>query len=279
MEWPGGPRVYPSARRTIIALVNGTPEPTPRAYDPHWNFNRYFRLGRYQRSTFPEIDVLTLFKPEKTLAISSQKPTLRVEKSLVVHIPSIDLGIDLAKRGHEVRKLFFAGFARRVYSLNYDPEDVLQEIYKGILIRNRGKCPFDPRKSSFGHYVHMVAGCILSNYRRRYSRISRNEQYGVRGHDNTILDVAEADLVSVAPAQEDWCLFDSSASSLVAYVSEIGCREGHDRPLIERCVQFLAEGMKYREMSEAAGVPISKISEVVRMIKRTAIEWREASDA
>ena len=80
------------------------------------------------------------------------------------------LGIDLDRRGVEVRRLLHAGFGLRMARGGYDPEDVLQEVYRGILVRNRGKCPFDPAKSSFGHYVHMVIECVLSNYHRRESR-------------------------------------------------------------------------------------------------------------
>lgn len=85
-------------------------------------------------------------------------------------------GIDLAVRGIEVRKLLYAGFGYRMSRGGYDPEEVLQEVYRGLLVRNRGKCPFDVRKSSFGHYVHMVIECVLSNYHRRESRRRASEQ-------------------------------------------------------------------------------------------------------
>jgi len=84
--------------------------------------------------------------------------------------PSAQVGIDLSRRGVEVRKLLYAGFGFRMARCGYDPEEVLQEVYRGILVRNRGRCPFDARKSSFGHYVHMVIECILSNYHRKESR-------------------------------------------------------------------------------------------------------------
>jgi len=89
---------------------------------------------------------------------------------------SAPVGIDLAVRGIEVRKLLYAGFGYRMSRGGYDPEEVLQEVYRGLLVRNRGKCPFDARKSSFGHYVHMVIECVLSNYHRRESRRRASEQ-------------------------------------------------------------------------------------------------------
>lgn len=99
------------------------------------------------------------------------------------------LGIDLGPtgRGHEVRKLLYAGFGLRMARSGYDPEDVLQEVYRALVVRNRGKCPFDARKSSFGHYVHMVISCVLSNYHRRENRhrtaeVSWEDLSDVRGN-------------------------------------------------------------------------------------------------
>jgi DNA-directed RNA polymerase specialized sigma24 family protein len=94
------------------------------------------------------------------------------EKALNLELDRIEerVGIDLAGRGHEVRKLLFAGFAGKMLSRGYDPEDVLQEVYRGLLVRNKGKCPWDKRKSSFGHYVYMVISCVLTNYHRKESK-------------------------------------------------------------------------------------------------------------
>jgi hypothetical protein len=79
-----------------------------------------------------------------------------------------ELGIDLAVRGHEVRKLFYAGgFTGVLNREGIDPDEFLQEVYRGLLARNRGTCPWDAKKSSFGHYVHIVIRCVLSNYLRR----------------------------------------------------------------------------------------------------------------
>jgi DNA-directed RNA polymerase specialized sigma24 family protein len=94
------------------------------------------------------------------------------EKALTLAMDRLEerVGIDLGARGHEVRKLLFAGFAGKMMSRGYDPEEVLQEIYAGFLVRNKGTCPWDIRKSSFGHYVHMVISCVLTNYHRKQNR-------------------------------------------------------------------------------------------------------------
>jgi len=90
-------------------------------------------------------------------------------------IVGIELGARSERRGatfkaDEVRKLLWRGFAGKMLSQNYDPEDVLQEVYRGLLVRNKGKCPWDGRKSTFGHYVHMVISCVLTNYHRKQAR-------------------------------------------------------------------------------------------------------------
>lgn len=77
---------------------------------------------------------------------------------------------DSVFKADEVRKLLWKGFAGKMLSQGYDPEDVLQEVYRGLLVRNKGKCPWDARKSTFGHYVFLVIGCVLTNYHRKQVR-------------------------------------------------------------------------------------------------------------
>jgi hypothetical protein len=96
------------------------------------------------------------------------------------------LGIDLEQRGHEVRKLFYAGgFTGTLVREGIDPDEFLQEIYRGILARNKGTCPWDHKKSSFGHYVHIIIRCVLSNYLRRER---------LRGTRETVTDDGELPL-------------------------------------------------------------------------------------
>jgi DNA-directed RNA polymerase specialized sigma24 family protein len=108
-------------------------------------------------------------RPSLPLVLSPKR-----HKALIV-APKPKLGIDLAERGIEVRKLFYAAFARGLAKDGYDPEEALQEVYRGLLTRNNGSCPFDVRKSSFGHYVHIVTRCILANYIRKERRRAQFE--------------------------------------------------------------------------------------------------------
>jgi len=100
-------------------------------------------------------------------------------------------GIDLVHRGHEVKKLLHAGFGAYMAKRGYEPEDVLQEVYKGIIARNYGKCPWDASKSSFGHYVHMICHCVLSNYARKMRRRDQFEHLGMRDKDGVETDAGD----------------------------------------------------------------------------------------
>lgn len=92
--------------------------------------------------------------------------------------PKIKLGIDLEKRHHEVRKLFLKHCSKMCHDNYCDVEDVLQEVYKGILIRNKGTCPYNPEKSSFSTYIVMVSTCVTINYINKHSKKSERECYG-----------------------------------------------------------------------------------------------------
>ena len=279
VEWPNGAREYRSARRTIIALVNRTPDPAPDAYDPHLTFDRYFRRGRYMRRPELQIDIFDLFTsdPPNQVTIATPLSCIR-DNSLAVVVQNPALGINLAKRGIEVRKLFYAGFARRVLRSGYEPEDVLQEVYKGLLVRNQGKCPFDAKKSSFAHYVHMVAGCILSNYKRRYKRLERNEVFGVSTFDGGMVDVAEADIEWVEADQDVKSESKDLQENLLLYVIAEGIDEEIEPTFLERCFEFMMLGLKYREMAAELCCGIPQVSEVVRFIRRSASKWRIQSE-
>lgn len=274
VAWPSGSVRYPSARQTIIALVNRNPRPAPQARDPKLTFNRYFRQGSY-RPVDPVVDTLSLFKSSPELTVAATPPIIHTSRALSVAAP---IGIDLQGRGHEVRKLFYAGYGRRVLKYGYDPEDVLQEVYKGLLVRNQGKCPFDPSKSSFGHYVHMVCGCIVSNYRRRYSRLARNEMIGVLNADNELEDVATADLATTGPVQDDLVRGQSLVDRLSDMVVQQVAGTTIEADLVRECVQLLSAGLRKSEIAAQTGQSPHQIAKLLRIIRSVGAEWRTLLD-
>lgn len=274
--WPSGKRTYPSARQTILALVNQAPDPTakPDLKDPRITFDRYFRRGSYRVS--PEnvsLDVFSLFAPKNPIEVDADpEPKTKTSRVPRTDAPSVVRGIDLAKRGREVRKLFYAGFGRRVARYGYDPEEVLQEVYKGLLVRNQGKCPFDPAKSSFGHYVHMVCGCIVSNYRRRYARLEQNEQFGVENLDGDTIDVADADMIITEADQYGQTHASLILNGLREAVTVEAEGAGITTELANRCLDLMSEGYRKKEIVQMTGESDYAVGKAMKFLRSLARE-------
>lgn len=208
VDWPTGSIQYPSVRKTLIAITSRNPHPGPGAADPKVGFARYFKLKHAVSGL--NSDTLALFSPKRVVSGMINPPK----------------GIDLAKRGHEVAKLFYAGFARSCVNYGYDPEDVLQEVYKGILIRNKGTCPFDASKSTFGHYVHLIIKCVLANYHRKWDRVTQSERLGIHDADGGLVDAAASAVCPHGSTEE-------AESSL----------------LLEKLVSYAAQSLHYKRTS------------------------------
>jgi DNA-directed RNA polymerase specialized sigma24 family protein len=254
VDWPAGKVLYKSKRRTLIAITNRNPHPGPAAKDPKIGFNRYFKVNQSRVSGF---DTLELFKP--------------VEKAV-----DIIRGVDLENRGHEVAKLFYAGFARSVMGRGYDPQEVLQEVYKGILIRNKGKCPFDPRKSTFGHYVHMVIKCILANYLRRWDRVKNAEFVCLKSASGEDADLSDCSIGFTDADQEDitgWGLALRELEREAAIEAE---DLDVDPSLTIKVAQAMSRGMKKAEIEKAisAGYRPYMIERAVAAVKNAAMRIR-----
>lgn len=72
-------------------------------------------------------------------------------------------GIDLEAHHEDVRRLVLATYGAKIVAAGLELEDTLQEIYRAILIRNGGRCPYDSSKGALSTYVLMVAWGTISN--------------------------------------------------------------------------------------------------------------------
>jgi len=257
LECPSGPVTFTSARQLLIKL-------TGHAEARHWTLERYFRFGRYRYAHSPstENSILEFFAPGAWATLPRGKT--HKYKRATGHVTQTEIGIDLKARGKEVAKLLYSGFSGMIRSGHYDPEDVLQEVYKGILVRNQGTCPFDPAKASFGHYVHMVCSCVLSNYHRRHQRHSV-EQVGILGFSeqgDLTSQSAEEDtsgkLVTPAWALSDRILYQDVVTSLKAHPQ---------RELAVKMLPLLGEGMGRSEIAESLGESKANVAKAVALLR------------
>lgn len=256
----------------LLAALTG--HPTGR----HWSLERYFRLG--VSGHHGKSGGRGKPKRPKTVVHQTEYNVFDILSGWGA-TPEKKLGIDLAKRGHEVRKLLFAGFGRQMYLSGYDPEDVLQEVYKGILVRNEGTCPWDGSVSSFGHYVHLVITCILSNYRRKQNRIRAVEQVGLPSYSNEpdvqMTDVASNTTIPAAPtsaaeAQE----FVETMDDFADYLYDI---DSPDTRLAAQLLPLLAAGRPRETLAKQLGTSNAAVTRSLALLRRMAPAWKTSRQA
>ncbi len=264
VEWPIGRKVYPNVRKTLLAVVNNDPDLIkPVKKDLHYCWDRYFRLGKYSKRKEYRTDVLDLFGERSLSVLAKENP----KQDVGVYISAPSLGIDLSRKAIDVKRLFYAGFAKKVIAMGYNPDDVLQEVYKGILVRNNGKCPFDPSKSSFGHYVHMVSGCIVSNYRRKFSRLERNEVFGVKDENGERQDVACSKLAKETPVEGESYEIETLKEHLR---QEVFARCPSHKMDLERAkvaIEMLFDGWKNKDIIIATGYSANWVSKFLKFAR------------
>ena len=110
-----------------------------------------------------------------------------------------ELGVDVRAKRQDIIKIVHKYF--RVPEVPM--EELMQEVFLQIIHKNYGRSAHDPRKSSFGHYVYLVANnvCINLVHRKRRFEKERDSLDAPNGHDDsrTLLDTVEASEESEDP--------------------------------------------------------------------------------
>ncbi len=262
--------VYKSRRQLLVRL---TRHPEAR----HWTFNRYFRIGRHSKASpyDPPHGVSPIMELFGQLS-GLQTPGCRLVGQKPA--PQYKVGIDLEHRSKEVAKLLFAGFGHKIYAAGYDPDDVLQTVYYGLLIRNKGTCPYRPDgPASFGHYVHMVCGCVLSNYSRQQRRIKAMEQTGIVGFgtDDDVFG-GQTDVATASGTRLDMSVkFDTTQTvtdDFVRYLDDTITKKWPkksktDKAIIKDVLPMVVHGYDRQEIAAFMGTTMSKTSKSIRVIR------------
>lgn len=102
-----------------------------------------------------------------------------------------ELGVDVADKREDIVKIVYKFFKVPGISM----EELLQEVFLAIIHKNHTRSAHDPRKSSFGHYVYMVARNVCINLVHRKKRFERERDSIDAPHScddsRTLLDVIE----------------------------------------------------------------------------------------
>jgi DNA-directed RNA polymerase specialized sigma24 family protein len=123
------------------------------------------------------------------------------------------LGIDVASKYVDIRKLVSKFFT----ASKIDPEDLLQEVLLAIVRRNGTPSAFNPAKSSFSHYVLLVAKNAISNYaekRRRWDLDILGLTYRVGSDAYTDADPETSAVEELADHRDPIGAFEHVESSL-----------------------------------------------------------------
>lgn len=106
--------------------------------------------------------------------------------------PEVKLGIDIVSKKKDITRLVHKFFHVDGTTM----EELLQEVYVAILHKNYSKSAHDPRKSSFGHYVYMIANNVCINLIHKKKRYDKEKDSIFDSHhedeDSTIIETAEA---------------------------------------------------------------------------------------
>lgn len=204
------------------------------------------------------------------------------ERSFALELDRVEglVGIELGERSSrsgsktradEVRRLLWRGFAGKMLSQGYDPEDVLQEVYRGLLVRNGGRCPWDARKSTFGHYVHMVISCVLTNYHRKQVRRIDRDVLPLVGRTKEGEEVELAwGAVEIHQGSE---VGDKLAlEQLSRHLEEAGDVEP-EAVLGRRILPLVASGHQRSEIVRETGEKPTLVSKALAWLRRQAASW------
>jgi len=249
----------PATRKSASVTPRGTESPRKRG-------------GAYVEPTGEQALVTVI--PE---SVNAAQAALVVAEGVLDDNP--ELGIDLVNRAEEVAKLLFAGFGQWIFSARYDPDDVLQEVYKGLLARNEGHCPWDARKSSFGHYVHMVCQGVLSNYHRKQKRRKEFESPGVMGYggdgDYGLMDVASSQTIPAEPSgAEEAQGMAEAQEALTVWLGESEKSHTQDGKMAVAILPMVSAGMTRSEIAEQLGVSRASVSRGLTYLREQARQWQ-----
>lgn len=114
----------------------------------------------------------------------------------------VPLGVDVAAKRKDIIKIVHKYF--RVPEVPM--EELLQEVFLTVVHKNHGRSAHDPTKSSFGHYVYMVANnvCINLVHKKKRFEKERDSLDAPNGQDDrrTLLETIEAPEPYADPFQE-----------------------------------------------------------------------------
>lgn len=106
--------------------------------------------------------------------------------------PAMPLGLDVEAYLPDLRRMYGRRFADQVNEAGLLEEDVMQAILLGVIVRNGGTCPYDPRRGTKPTtYLYMVMWCVVANEIAKHQNHSHHHRYGARASGCSARDDAD----------------------------------------------------------------------------------------
>lgn len=103
-----------------------------------------------------------------------------------------ELGVDVLLKQQDIVKIVHKYF----HVSDIAMPELLQEVFLAVIHKNHGKSAHDPRKSSFGHYVFMIANNVCINLVNRKKRFDKERESldstSGRDDDRTLLETVKS---------------------------------------------------------------------------------------
>lgn len=104
---------------------------------------------------------------------------------MVAPLPAVDFGSPAVQQ--LIRRIFFHRFSARVRWAGIDPEDMLQDIYVGLLVRSHGKSAWNPSRGALSTWIYVAISGMVINAADKARRRNR----AVLGTERDVADSSE----------------------------------------------------------------------------------------
>jgi DNA-directed RNA polymerase specialized sigma24 family protein len=213
-------------------------------------FFNYFRVNTKTDMTIYRIlENIKTYK-ETCAACNADNSELVVDDESVTS-PS-NTGIDIVKKKKDIEKIFYAYYAKRAVSEGLSVEDLLQEVFKGLLVRNKGKGAWNPSRGSFGSYVHMVAGSVYKNFRKKEIKRGMKEKAEIPKNytENSTEDSDYSNEEMIMSDFKKWIKTKRGMGDSVVSI-----------------VELLSSGKKKKEIAEELGINSTSLHKAIDGLK------------
>lgn len=218
-------------------------------------FFNYFRVNtRKDLTIYKILENIKTYKDSCTSYKPDNDDLLLDEVGDVLESPQTvsNMGIDIVKKKKDIEKIFYAYYAKRAVSEGLSVEDLLQEVFKGLLVRNKGKGAWNPSRGSFGSYVHMVSGSVYKNFRKKEIKRGMKEK-GEIPKNYTESSTEDSDYSNEAMIMNDFKKWIKTKRGMSDSVISI--------------VELLSSGKKKKEIAEELGINSTSLHKAIDGLK------------